>query len=709
MHDFYRSLSYLKPYKTRLGISIICVLLIAVLWSGGLGMLAPGLKILIDPEGLHGWAWRSGTEDALGARVIQRVITEQQAGDVTLAPSVLELVSLDNRGPAESKKLRPAEWIIGVQKAPIMQAGALSRLLATTQPGEAVTLRVLNQASRKVREVTVAMGKRGMKSRLLVAVASRVEEPKTYRDRFPILLWVLGITLAMTIVRDALRFVQDYMVQTATLRAMMDVRCENYNVALRLPITFYASHGTSDTMSRFLQDTGEIRRGQDSLFGKTILEPAKAVGSIAMAMFLSWKLTLAVMIAGPPVFVLIRKFGRIMKRASRKALESWSKMLAVLEETLTGIRVVKAYTMESSERKRFFRINRRLLKEQYRIARVDAATPPTVEIMGITAGIVAAGVAGYLVLSGAMDPYVFMAWMACLAAMFDPVRKLAEVANRFHAADAAASRVFAVRDQPQERRAAKAPPLGPHGKSIEFRNVSFRYPQAASDALRNINLEIRAGEKVAIVGPNGSGKTTLVSLLPRLLDPTAGAVLIDGLDISTVSLRSLRRQIAVVTQDSVVFNATIGENIAYGLRRPKEEAVLAASKKAYVDEFVRELPEGYNTMIGEHGMTLSGGQKQRITIARAFLRDPRILIFDEAMSQIDADSERKIHLAMEEFIKGRTTLMIAHRFATVLSADRLAVLDAGRIIDTGTHKELLGRCEVYRHLYNTQFVATGGQ
>jgi len=220
--------------------------------------------------------------------------------------------------------------------------------------------------------------------------------------------------------------------------------------------------------------------------------------------------------------------------------------------------------------------------------------------------------------------------------------------------------------------------------------------------LKDINLTIPAGGTVAVVGPNGSGKTTLVSLVPRLIDPTRGCVLIDGNDVTKFSLRSLRRQIGLVTQETVLFNATIGENVAYGLRRAKREAVLEAARKAYVDEFVRDLRDGYETMVGERGATLSGGQRQRIAIARAILRDPAILIFDEAMSQIDSDSEQRIHEAMKEFVKGRTTLLIAHRFATVLSADRVIVINEGRIVDSGTHEELLERCELYRHLYTTQ-------
>jgi subfamily B ATP-binding cassette protein MsbA len=263
-------------------------------------------------------------------------------------------------------------------------------------------------------------------------------------------------------------------------------------------------------------------------------------------------------------------------------------------------------------------------------------------------------------------------------------------------------------DSPREKTRPGAPALPRHRQSVEFRNVSYRYPGAHAAALEKVNLRIGAGETVAIVGSNGAGKTTLVSMLPRLLSPTEGDVLIDGLDISRFSIRSVRRQIAVMSQESAIFHATVFDNIAYGLRRPARDKVLAAAKDAFVDDFVRQLPEGYDTMLSERGATLSGGQKQRICIARAILRDPAILIFDEAMSQVDSDSERRIRQAMAEFVRGRTTLIVAHRFATVLSAARIVVMDAGRIVDVGPHEELLGRCPLYRTLYQTQLQDAGG-
>ena len=715
MKNFIRSLRYLKPYRKSLAVSIVCVIVIAMLWAGGIGMIVPTMKVLISPEGLHGWAWNSIARDRVDAKVeLDFPTIETQVADrpVTM---LVDVVSVDKDSPAEKAGILKRDWIIGIGDA----NGNMHRLSAANanecmgfllESTDSLTLEIFTPGSggNASRTVTFPPGGVSMGSGVLGWAGRSIPQPATRLQRFPILIWALLIIVVMTVLRDALRFCQEYLVRSVVLRAIMDLRCDNYNVALRLPTTFFAREGTSDTTSRFIQDTGEVTRGMTTLFGKTLVEPAKAVASLTMALIFSWQMTLVAMVVGPPAYLLIRQLGRTMKKATRRALEGWSSMLSVLEETLAGIRVVKAYTMEAAERKRFFRVNRRLLKQQKRIARTEAIVAPSIEAMGISAAMVAVGVAGYRVLNGQLDPEIFIGWMALLVAMFDPVRKLAKVATTFQRADAAATRIFQLQDQTQEKRIPSAPELPVHNRSIEFNDVRFRYPGASDDSLRDINLAINHDETIAIVGPNGSGKTTLVSLLPRLMDPTDGQILIDGRDICTHSMKSLRKQIAVVTQETVLFNATIAENIAYGTRNAGKETVLAAARRAFIDDFISDLPEGYDTMVGQRGATLSGGQRQRITIARAILRDPAILIFDEAMSQIDSDSERRIHEAMEEFGKGRTTLLIAHRFATVLSADRIVVLDGGRIRDVGTHAELLERCRLYKHLYETQFVDSGG-
>ncbi|MCD4824346.1 MAG: ATP-binding cassette domain-containing protein, partial [Phycisphaerae bacterium] len=692
-------------------VSVVCVILIAVLWGGGLGMLLPGMKVLIAPEGLHGWAWNTLTEDHLGVKLVRYKVSTDLRKKLHLPPEVIHLSDVKKDSPAAKAGIKTNDWIVGLDKVTVLAhpedqyipADALTRTIGLDKADTQLSLLIFNQETDEFRSVTVTLGPVKTSSRILGEIASRIPEPTSYKDRFPILLWLLIIIAAMTILRNGLRFIQEYLVQTAVLQSMMDLRCENYNVALRLPVIFYAASGTTDTMSRFVQDTAELGRAQNTLFGKTLVEPAKAVASIVMALCFSWQLTLIAMVGGPIVYVLIRKFGKVMKRSSRRALESWSDMLGVLEETLTGIRVVKAYTMEAAERKRFFRVNRQLYKQQRRIARINSATSPTVEALGMVAGGAAAGGAGYLVFNGMMDSDTFIAWMACLAAMFDPMRKLSKVATRFQRGDAAAERIFELNRREREKRLPGAPQLPKHSKCIEFRNVDFTYPGTTTPALRDINLTITAGQTIAIVGPNGCGKTTMVSLLPRLLDTTRGEVFIDGCDIASHSLRSLRQQISVVTQETIIFNSSIAENISYGLRRPSHEQVLDAARQAYVDDFVSAMPDGYDTIVGQRGATLSGGQRQRIAIARAILRDPAILIFDEALSQIDPHSEQLISKAMKDFVRNRTTLMIAHRFSSIINADAIVVMDDGAILDVGKHADLLQRCNLYQHLYKTQF------
>lgn len=716
MKNFLRSLNYLRPYRFRIGVAVVCVICIACLWAGGLGMMLPGAKILISDEGLHGWAYISAINDHFDARLVgQRTpantMIEENGVQIEI-DTVINVIDVKKNGPADKAGLKASDWIIGIEGGEgisRLRDDLLIRELARYGEGETVNLRVVRGKNLVPMVISVRTERASMTTRALNKIATMIPDPgPDYSKRFNMFLGLLGVVLIVTVFRGFFTFCQEYLVGTSIWRGIMDLRCDCYDTVLHLPVTFFSEKGVSDATSRFVADTGELARGQNTLLGKTLVEPAKAIASISVALYYAWDLTLIAVLAGPPAYFVIRRFGKKMHRASKRALESWSDMLEVLGETLQGIRVVKSYTMENQERKRFFRVNRQLLRQQTRMERLDAATSPTMECLGIMAAAIAAGAAGYLVFNLKMDSLRFLTWMGVLFAMFDPVRKLAKVSMRFQSSDAAAARIFELVDSPREEVKPGASRLKRHYNSVEFRGVCYRYPSASVDAVHDVNLKIEAGQNIAIVGPNGSGKTTLLSLVPRLLDPTGGKVLIDGIDIRDVTLRSLRSQIGLVTQDSVLFHATIAENISYGLRRPDRKAVIAAAEKAFVHEFVRDLPEGYDTIVGEHGATLSGGQKQRISIARAILRDPAIMIFDEAMSQVDSDSEHRIHLAMEEFTANRTTLVIAHRFATVLSADVIVVMRDGFMVDAGTHSELLERCPLYQHLYNTQFIDGGG-
>jgi ABC-type multidrug transport system fused ATPase/permease subunit len=486
--------------------------------------------------------------------------------------------------------------------------------------------------------------------------------------------------------------------------AINEMRQDVFAHLTHMPIGTFAKERPSDTISRIMRDTASMTSAIKVMLGKALREPMNALFMLAAAMFLNWQLALVFLCGAPFVLALLGSFGRKMKKATRRSLEAGAQMLAKLQESVAGLRVVKVYNREEFEQKQFQAINNRLLKQLLRMSKVDAATHPVLEVLGMFAGAAAIIVGMAWVTGGSLEGPEFLTLLALLGGAAEAVRKTSDIWNKIQQANAAAERVFAVLDSPTEVENPGATPLPPAKGNVIFRDVVFTYPGNERPTLQGVSLTVTAGHNVAIVGPNGSGKTTLANLLPRFYDPDAGQILIDGHDIAGVTLSSLRAQIGMVTQQTITFNDTIAANIAYGRHGATEAEIVAASERAFAHEFVSQLPEGYETVIGEHGVGLSGGQLQRIVIARAILKDPSILIFDEATSQVDADSEAKIHEAIEKVMQDRTTFIIAHRFSTVVAADVIVVMDGGRILAQGQHDELMQTCPIYQGLYETQLV-----
>lgn len=529
-------------------------------------------------------------------------------------------------------------------------------------------------------------------------------------DRFAGIVVVLVGVMVLTVIGAISKFVHGYFAMSAGIRTVAHLRQRAFEHLIHLPMRTVVATGTSDRMSRIVKDTNRLRSGFNALTTKAVGESLKGIAALCVAVVLNWQLTLIAIVGAPVLAVVIRKFSKKVQKASKRALRASGVMLGAMTEAVQGIRVVKVYTAEEYEAKRFAKINDRLLREELSMRLAKALSSPVVELISMIGVIGIAILAAWYITSQSIDYGMALATLVAVAAAGASVRPLTAVSTEVHEAAAAAERLTGLlNDTVENPKESGRNVLGPHAESIAFKDVSFTYPGDEERAIVDISLSISHGETVAFVGPNGSGKTTLLSLVPRLFDPDAGCVLVDGVDLNGVQLKSLRDQVAVVTQETVVFHDTIANNIAYGANGTvTREAVVNAANRAFADEFISRKPGGYDWMIGEQGVTLSGGERQRLAIARAILRDPRILILDEATSMIDADSEAMIAEALDEFCKDRTSLVIAHRLSTVVNADRIVVLNRGRMVDAGTHRELLERCELYQQLCRTQLVEGNG-
>ncbi len=510
--------------------------------------------------------------------------------------------------------------------------------------------------------------------------------------------------LMLFFVKSIFGYLQTFLMVTVEQRVIRDIRNALFSHLNELSLSFFHGQRTGQLISRITNDVMLVRKALVATFANLFREVLLAVLYLGLAVWISWRLALITLVVLPPIVLLMVLIGRRLRKRSARLQERMADITSTLEESIAGMRVVKAFGMENYERERFFRHTWSYFRTSIRLEVLSAAAGPLVEYLGVVGVVIILWYGGrQVILGGEVSPDWFLVFLGSVLSALQPLRKVSRANNDLQIGLAAGGRVFDMLDtEPSVVGPVDGKVLEGFSDRISFEGVRFSYG-TGDDVLHNIDLTVARGQVVAIVGPSGAGKSTLLDLLARFYDPTSGRVTIDGVDLRDVDLKSLRRLLGIVTQETILFNDTVRNNIAYGFEGAADREVIAAAEAANAHGFISAMPDGYDTEIGERGVMLSGGERQRIAIARAILKNPPVLILDEATSSLDTESERLVQEAIERLLRGRTVLVIAHRLSTVRNADRIVVLDEGTISETGTHQDLMSLEGLYRHLYDMQF------
>jgi subfamily B ATP-binding cassette protein MsbA len=523
------------------------------------------------------------------------------------------------------------------------------------------------------------------------------------------MLYVLPpLLVALYAAKGGLSFFHTYQMHYIGLRIVTILRDKLFRHLQRQPHAFFDREATGVLMSRVVYDVLLLQDSVAKVVTSLFKDVFTLVGLTVVIFYQDWQLALIAILIFPLAAYLIVRFGKRLRGLAKESQKSVARLNLLLQENFTGQRIVKAFAREDFEAVRFAGANEHFRQVQMKLRVMRELSSPVMELLGALGMAVIISYGGYHVIQGTTTPGTFFSFLAALLMLYTPIRGLGSAQNSIQEALAAAQRVFSLLDlEPAIVDYPGVPVLNPLSRDITYREVSFSYGD--DTVLRDIDFTVKKGSMVALVGPSGAGKTTLLNLLPRFYEVTSGAILIDGVDIREVSLASLRAQIGVVTQQTILFNETVRYNVAYGRLEAAEAEIVQALRAAHAYDFVMALPQGLDTVIGEQGVRLSGGERQRLAIARALLKDPPILILDEATSSLDSESEREVQQALDRLIEGRTTLVIAHRLSTVRHANRLVVMDGGHIVETGTHEELLRVDGLYKRLYDLQFAWEEGK
>ncbi len=521
-----------------------------------------------------------------------------------------------------------------------------------------------------------------------------------------ILIKVCLMVFFAFLLKNIFGYLQSYFLAYVEQGMIRDLRNRAYIHLHKLPMSYFKNEKTGNLISRLTNDINMVQNSVSAVFLNMIREPLSIIVFLIIALSISWKLTLFSLLVLPVSIGVISWIGLLIRKQTHILQEGMAEITTTLHETITGVKIVKAFGMEDYENKKFIKQTNVFYKLIIKIQKIRNASPHITEVLSVVVGSTMIYFGGQLVLiDKSLKAAEFLGFLFSIFQMMPPIKELSSVNNRIQESSAAAERVFEILDTVPKIKNIDNPVLvNEFENSIEYKNVSFHYDDDDELILRNINIKVEKGKVLAIVGSSGSGKTTMVDLIPRFYDPTEGQVLLDGVDIRQIGIENLRRLMGIVTQETILFNEDVRSNISYGITGCSEDKIIAAAKAANAHKFITELPNGYNTIIGEKGTKLSGGQRQRLSIARALLKNPPIMIFDEATSALDNESEVLVQEAIERLMAERTTVVIAHRLSTIRNADRIIVLEKGRIVQDGKHDELLTQEDgIYKKLYELQF------
>ncbi|MFH1335130.1 MAG: ABC transporter ATP-binding protein [Candidatus Zixiibacteriota bacterium] len=515
--------------------------------------------------------------------------------------------------------------------------------------------------------------------------------------RFCVLVFLIFL------IKNHFWYIQSFLIVRVEQGVIMDIRNKLYSHFHRLPLEYFHGQRTGVLISRITNDITLVRGAVANGFAEALRQGFLMLVYLFLVFWASWKLAVIALLLFPPAIMIIGKFGQKVRKSSVITQEKMGSMTSVLQETISGIRVVKAFVMEKFEIKKFVDTSREYFKTMVKLTRVGSLGPPLTEILGVFGAVLLLWFAGKDILAGNLDPGRFFLFLFAMLSLMQPIRSISHLNIDIQQGIAASKRIFEVLDtQPKIKNHPDAVKKESLNRSVSFEKVGFSY-DGEKTVLSDVSFEVKAGEVAALVGPSGAGKSTLVDLLIRFYDPTVGEIKIDGIDLKKVELGSLRNLMGIVTQETILFNDTVWNNIAYGYENASESRVYEAAKAANAHSFILETPEGYHTIIGDRGVKLSGGEKQRLAIARALFKNPPILIFDEATSSLDSESEALVQEAIDRLMKGRTVFVIAHRLSTIQHVDKIVVLEHGRIVQIGDHKSLLEQGGLYKRLYDMQF------